>query len=55
MNSTPLSDGPPLATALHAWADGFCPVEAAAELLITHASWLCRDDYVTRPPPARPP
>jgi hypothetical protein len=45
MNRTPLPDEPPLAVALRACADGFYPAEAAAELLICHASWLCRDDF----------
>jgi hypothetical protein len=45
MNGTPLPDDPPLAAALRACADGFYPAEAAAELLIGHASWLCRDDF----------
>jgi hypothetical protein len=26
-------------------ADGFYPAEAAAEFLIGHASWLCREDF----------
>jgi hypothetical protein len=45
-NGTPPSDQPPLAAALRARADGLYPAEAAAELLISHASWLCRDDFV---------
>ena len=45
MNRTPLHDEPPLAAALRACADGFYPAEAAAELLIGHASWLYRDDF----------
>lgn len=45
MNMTPARDDPPLAAALRACADGFYPAEAAAELLIAHASWLCRDDF----------
>lgn len=45
MNGTPLPDEPPLAAALRACADGFYPAEAAAELLIGHASWLYRDDF----------
>ncbi len=48
-NGTPPRDEPPLATALCACAcacaDGPYPAEAAAELLISHASWLCRDDF----------
>jgi hypothetical protein len=35
----------PLAAALRACADGFYPAEAAAELLICHASWLHRQDF----------
>jgi hypothetical protein len=38
MNGTPSPDEPPLAAALRACADGFYPAEAAAELLIRHAS-----------------
>jgi hypothetical protein len=45
MTRTPLPDDPPLAAALRACAAGFYPAEAAAELLIAHASWLCRDDF----------
>jgi hypothetical protein len=45
VNETPLPDDPPLAAALRACADGIYPAEAAAELLIAHASWLCRDDF----------
>ena len=45
MTRTPLPDDPPLAAALRACAAGFYPTEAAAELLITHASWLCREDF----------
>jgi hypothetical protein len=45
VNRTPLPDEPPLAAALRACADGLYPAEAAAELLISHASWLCRDDF----------
>jgi hypothetical protein len=45
VNSTLPPDGTPLAAALRACADGFYPAEAAAELLIAHASWLCRDDF----------
>jgi hypothetical protein len=44
-NGTPLPDKPPLATALRACADGLYPAEAAVELLIGHASWLCRGDF----------
>ena len=46
MNRTPPPDDPPLAAALRACADGFYPAEAAAELLIDHASWLCRNDFL---------
>lgn len=45
MNRTPPSDEPPLAAALRARAGGLYPAEAAADLLISHASWLCRDDF----------
>jgi hypothetical protein len=45
MNRTALPDDPPLAAALRACADGFYPAEAAAELLICHASWLYREDF----------
>jgi hypothetical protein len=45
MSRTPLPDEPSLAAALRACADGFYPAEAAAELLIGHASWLRRDDF----------
>ncbi|MGH3283204.1 MAG: hypothetical protein ACRDPD_00705, partial [Streptosporangiaceae bacterium] len=45
MNSAPPPDDPPLAAALRACAAGFYPAEAAAELLIAHASWLRRDDF----------
>jgi len=45
MNGTPLPDEPSLAAALRACADGLYPAEAVAELLIGHASWLCRDDF----------
>jgi hypothetical protein len=45
VSTTPAPDDPPLAAALRACADGFYPHEAAAELLIGHASWLCRDDF----------
>lgn len=45
MNRMPLPDDPPLAAALRACADGFYPAEAAAELLICHASWLYREDF----------
>jgi hypothetical protein len=45
MTRTPPPDDPPLAAALRACDAGFYPAEAAAELLISHASWLCRDDF----------
>jgi hypothetical protein len=45
VNPAPAPDDPPLAAALRACADGFYPAEAAAELLISHASWLCRNDF----------
>lgn len=45
MNQIPQPDEPALTDALRACADGFCPAEAAAEFLISHASWLCRDDF----------
>jgi hypothetical protein len=44
-NGTPPPDEPPLAAALRACPGGLYPAEAAAELLISHASWLCRDDF----------
>lgn len=45
MNRTPPPDDPPLTAALRTCASGFYPAEAAAELLICHATWLCRDDF----------
>ena len=45
ISGTPPPDEPPPATALHACADGLYPAETAAELLISHASWLSRDDF----------
>jgi hypothetical protein len=45
MTRTSPPDDPSLAAALRACAAGFYPAEAAAELLIAHASWLCRDDF----------
>jgi hypothetical protein len=45
MDRTPPPDDPPLADALRACADGFYPAEAAAELIICHASWLWREDF----------
>jgi hypothetical protein len=45
MDRTPSPDDPPLADALRACADGFYPAEAAAELIICHASWLHREDF----------
>jgi hypothetical protein len=44
-SGTPPRGKPPLAAALRACAGGLYPAEAAAELLISHASWLCRDDF----------
>jgi hypothetical protein len=44
-------DSPPrlaLGTGLRAHAEGFSPGEAAAEMLIGHAVWLRRDDFVAR-------
>jgi hypothetical protein len=35
-----------LADAIRAWAKGWLPTEAAAELLISHRSWLERDDFL---------
>jgi hypothetical protein len=35
-----------LADAVRAWAKGWLPTEAAAELLIEHRSWLERDDFL---------
>jgi hypothetical protein len=54
VNSTLPADGPLMGAALRACADGFYPAEAAAELLIAHAFWLCLDDYLTGPPLTRP-
>ena len=31
---------------MRAWAKGWLPTEAAAELLIAHRSWLERDDFL---------
>jgi hypothetical protein len=45
MDRTPPPDDPPLADALRACADGFHPAEAAAELIICHASWPWREDF----------
>lgn len=45
MDSTPPPDDPPLAAALRACADGFYPAEAAAKLIICHATWLHRQDF----------
>ena len=33
-------------TAIRAWAKGWLPTEAAAELLISHRSWLEREDFL---------
>jgi hypothetical protein len=35
-----------LAAAVRAWAKGWLPTEAAAELLISHRRWLEREDFV---------
>ena len=35
-----------MADAVRAWARGWLPTEAAAELLISHRAWLERDDFV---------
>src|SRR5260370_3576629 len=35
-----------LAEAIGAWAKGWLPTEAAAELLISHRAWLEREDSV---------
>jgi hypothetical protein len=35
-----------LAEAIRAWAKGWLPTEAAAELLIAHRAWLERDDFL---------
>ena len=35
-----------LADAIRAWAKGWLPAEAAAELLIGHRSWLEREDFL---------
>jgi hypothetical protein len=45
MDRPPLPDDPSLAAALRSCADGFYPAEAAAELIICHASWLHREDF----------
>lgn len=45
MDRTLPPDDPPLAAALRACADGFYPAEAAAELIICHATWLGREDF----------
>jgi hypothetical protein len=46
MSSLPL-DLNHLAGCLRASAAGYYPSEAATELLIAHASWLRRDDFLT--------
>ena len=33
------------AAAVRAWAQGWLPTEAAAELLIGHRAWLLREDF----------
>ena len=35
-----------LAEAIRAWAKGWLPAEAAAELLISHRTWLEREDFL---------
>ena len=35
-----------LAEAIRAWAKGWLPAEAAAELLISHRGWLLREDFL---------
>jgi hypothetical protein len=35
-----------LAQAIRAWAKGWLPTEAAAELLIGHRAWLLRQDFL---------
>jgi hypothetical protein len=35
-----------LAEAIRAWARGWLPTEAAAELLISHGGWLLREDFL---------
>ncbi len=35
-----------LAEAIRAWAKGWLPTEAAAELLISHRAWLEREDFL---------
>jgi hypothetical protein len=35
-----------LAAAIRAWAKGWLPTEAAAELLISHQAWLLREDFL---------
>lgn len=35
-----------LAEAIRAWAKGWLPTEAAAELLIGHRGWLLREDFL---------
>ena len=46
--TTPAGAEPPLAGPLRAWARGICPDEAAVELLISHATFLRRDDFTSR-------
>lgn len=43
---SPGNADPPLHTALGAYASGIYPLEAGVELLIAHASWLHRDDFI---------
>jgi hypothetical protein len=35
-----------LAEAVRAWAKGWLPTEAAADLLISHRAWLLREDFL---------
>src|ERR1700751_3631773 len=35
-----------VAEAIRAWAKGWLPTEAAAELLIAHRTWLLREDFL---------
>ena len=35
-----------LAAAIRAWAKGWLPAEAAAELLVAHQGWLLREDFL---------
>jgi 8-oxo-dGTP diphosphatase len=46
--AAPGGDKSALASSLRAHARGLYPVEAAAEMLINHATWLRRNDFTTR-------